>query len=73
MPLFFFDVLDDGNSVADEWGIELSDIHEAARQAQSLIVDIGRERLPSGGRRDICVKVKCEGRPCFSATLTVRG
>ncbi|MGI3903950.1 MAG: DUF6894 family protein [Janthinobacterium lividum] len=73
MPLFYFDVVDDGSMVSDDWGIELNDMDEAARQAQALIVDIARERLPSDGRKDVSVDVRCDGRNRFQARLTIRG
>ncbi|MGI3903605.1 MAG: DUF6894 family protein [Janthinobacterium lividum] len=73
MPLYYFDVVDDEQSVADEWGIELADDLEASEQALSLLPDIARNRLPRGDRRDISVLVRCGGgEPCFRATLIIR-
>ncbi len=74
MPLFYFDVTDDGNSTRDEWGIDLEDLSEARDQAQALVPDLAREFLPKEDRRDISVIVRCsEGRPCYKVTLTIAG
>lgn len=74
MPLFYFDVVDDGKATPDEWGIELEDITEARDQAQALVPDLAREKILTGDRKDISVIVRCsEGRPCYRTTLTIQG
>ncbi len=73
MPHFYFDIVDDGRGVSDEWGVDFVDVLEAGRQAQSLAVEIARERLAVDGQRDIVVTVRCDGRDRYKARLTIRG
>ncbi len=74
MPLYYFDVIDDGRSFSDECGIELEDQLEVRQQAQALLPHLARERLPIEDRRDLSVIVRgSEGQHCYKATLTIRG
>jgi hypothetical protein len=74
MPLFYFDLVDDEESLPDNCGIELADVVEARIQAQALLPDIAREKLPDGDRRDLSVTVRSsEGLCCYKAVLTIQG
>ena len=76
MPCLFiyFDLTDDGQSFHDECGIELDDLSEARVQAQALLPNLAREKVPTKNQIDIAVIVRCdEGRQCYKAALTIQG
>jgi hypothetical protein len=59
MPLFYFDVVDDGEpSVPDVIGTDLKDRSVIPAEAQSLISTIARDRLPDGLERRFSVSVR---------------
>lgn len=73
MPVFYFDILDDGQAFPDLCGVEMADLFEARDQAQGLLPDLARDRLPKGNRRDLRVSVRCgDGKRCFTARLIVQ-
>ena len=74
MPLYYFDVSDDGQSFPDEWGIDLDTIDEARAQAQALLPHLAREGLPKDDRRELSVNVRSSEGPCrYRVTLTIQG
>ncbi len=74
MSVYYFDVVDDTQSFPDQFGMDLQDLSEAREQAQALLPDIARKRLPTGDRRDVSIVVRCsEGRRCYRATLAIHG
>lgn len=62
MPLYYFDIIDDGICNHDEFGIELADIHEAREQAQALLPDIARTEMPGGENHTFVCEVREEER-----------
>ena len=73
MSHFFFDVTDDGRpNVADAIGTELAR-EEIPAEAQMLIANIARDRLPDGVHRNFAVTVRdAESRAVYRAALTLR-
>jgi hypothetical protein len=73
MPLFYFDVVDDCEpSSPDVLGTNLADMSEIPAEAQSLIANIARDRLPAGLIRNFFVSVRNdEGRILFTAELSL--
>ena len=67
-------MIDDGQAIPDQWGVDLADLSEARQQAQALLPNIARERLPTKNRRDLSVVVRfSEGQPCYKLALTIEG
>ena len=59
MPLFYFDVYDNGQANVDEVGTELPDIHAARTEAVATLTSIADDRLPDDGpERDIAIDVR---------------
>ena len=72
MPHYFFDVFDGEQFWEDDFGVDLADLYHARAQAQSLLPDLAREKMPDGDRRDVSVVVRChEGRCRYKATLSL--
>ena len=74
MPLFYFDIYDDGKLARDEFGVELDSLYEAREQAIALLPDLARDGLPDGDSHDFTAVVRCTGgRVRYEATLSFRG
>lgn len=74
MPLYFFDIEDNGETSHDIFGIELANLYEARDQALSLLPDLARDHAVEEKRRIITAVVRCqEGRERYRTTLTVNG
>lgn len=74
MPRYFFDLIDDGRRAPDKFGEDLIDLTEASDQAQVLVVDIARERMPDGQARDYWCEVRDEaGVVIYTAHLSFEG
>jgi hypothetical protein len=75
MPLFFFDVTDDGMSRSpDDIGTEHPNQECIPAEAADLLTNIARDNLPDGSHRAFSVSVRdSEGRVIYKATLTLQG
>ena len=74
MPRYFFDVRDSGRFTPDEAGEDFVDFEEARAQAQVLLPDIAREKLPDGDLHQISCDVRDEaGMLVYRGELTFRG
>ena len=58
MPLYYFDIIDDGTMHRDEFGADLPGFEEARQQAQSLLPDIARDELPDGDEHTFVCEVR---------------
>ena len=56
----FFDVREGARFIPDYEGLELANLDRAEREATKAVAEIGRDRLPSGGARDIGIEVRDE-------------
>ena len=74
MPLYFFDVIDNGVLNRDEFGVDLEGFQDARDQAIALLPDIARAELPDGERHTFACWVRDErGRVIYRGTLTYEG
>ena len=74
MPLYFFDVVDNGVVSRDEFGVELTGFDEARGEAIVLLPDIARDELPDGERHVFACWVRDErDRVVYRGTLTYQG
>ena len=74
MPLYFFDIIDDGAVNRDEFGVELKGHDEARDQAIGLLPDLAREELPNGEHHVFACSVRDErDRIVYEGKLTFRG
>ena len=74
MPLYYFDLADNGAVVTDDFGVELEDLFEAREQAIALLPDMARDELPDGERHEFSAVVRCEdGRVRYVAKLVFTG
>lgn len=74
MPLFFFDVCDNGTLERDEFGVELDSLDEARNQAIALLPEIAREETADGEHRTITATVRCHrGHVRYRTSLTIDG
>ncbi|WP_230532402.1 DUF6894 family protein [Microvirga roseola] len=62
MPRFYFDVREGARLTPDEDGLEFDSLDAAEHEAACTAAEIGRDRLPTGGSREITVEVKNEHR-----------
>jgi hypothetical protein len=75
MPLFFFDVTDDGAPRSpDGIGTEHPNKECVPAEAADLLANIARDHLPDGSHRSFSVSVRdSEGRVLYKATLALDG
>ena len=74
MPLFFFDIDDDGTLDRDEFGVELKSLEEARDQAIALLPDIARDQATDSEHRTITAVVRCHlGHVRYRTSLTING
>ena len=74
MPLYFFDVFDNGVVVTDEFGIELDNVLEARHQAIAILPDMARNELPDGDQHEFKAVVRDQGgHALYVAKLTYCG
>ena len=75
MPQFFFDIYEDDKMHKDEEGVELSDIADVRKQAQTVLPEIAYHEIPKDGdRKTYVVLVRDEdGQAIYSATLHYAG
>lgn len=73
MPRFYFDVYENGELTTDDEGVDLKGLREARAQAQTLLPDLARDRLPDGDRQDFTIVVRCrEKRIRLLTTMSIR-
>jgi len=60
MPRFYFDVREGASFAPDEEGLEFASLDAAERMAAEAAAEIGRDRLPKGGARNITIEMKNE-------------
>lgn len=53
MPMFFFDLEQDGKVESDEVGTDLPDMQAARNEAIETLVEIAKDFLPSDGPRKV--------------------
>ena len=74
MPLYFFDVIDNGALSRDDYGIELASFEEARDQAQVLLPDMARTELPGCDQHTFVCEVREEMRGLvYRGSLTYQG
>ncbi len=74
VPMYYFDIDENGESSRDMFGVELANLYEARDQALSLLPDLASDRAVNGEHRTITAVVRCyEGRQRYRTTLTVDG
>lgn len=57
MPLYYFDVLRNGDAVIDGHGHDLVDAQHAHKEAVRTLAEMGAEEIPKDGRLDLAVAV----------------
>lgn len=73
MPLFYFDVRDGQRFIPDEEGTDLSDLDAAERDAAEAAAEIGRDLLPPGKVRSVCIDVRNEhGQRVLTVTVALQ-
>jgi hypothetical protein len=76
MPLFFFDVADDGDKprAPDHMGTEHPSKECIPAEAADLLVGMARDHLPDGPNRSFSVSVRdSDSRVIYKATLSLAG
>ena len=73
MPVFFFDIWEDGAFAQDEEGSEHLDIDSAQREAAETAASIARDLLSRGAIRSVAVEVRNgHGERLLTATVSIR-
>ena len=62
MPHFYFDVREGAQFIPDDEGLEFDTLDAAEYEAARTAAEIGRDRLPKGGAREVTVELKNEHR-----------
>jgi hypothetical protein len=65
MPLYFFDVTDNGRGFRDTEGTELADLEAPRQEALATLGEIARDKLPDRDRREFAITHRVEGRYTF--------
>src|SRR4051812_16769076 len=71
MPLYFFDVTDNGRGFPDTEGTELADLEAARQEALATLGEIARDKLPDGDRREFAIKIRDGDGALMRATLSL--
>jgi hypothetical protein len=71
MPLYFFDVTDNGSGLPDTEGTELADLEAARQEALATLGEIARDKLPDGDRREFVIKIRDGDTSLMRATLSL--
>jgi hypothetical protein len=71
MPLYFFDITDNGKGFPDTEGTDLADLETAREEALATLGEIARDRLPDGDRREFVIKVRDGDGALMRATLSL--
>jgi hypothetical protein len=62
VPRFYFDVREGAQFIPDDEGLEFDSLDDAEQEAAITAAEIGRDRLPKGGAREVTVELKNEHR-----------
>ena len=60
VPRFYFDIREGTRFIPDNEGLEFDSLDAAEREAAEAAAQIGRDKLPKGGTRDITIEVRNE-------------
>jgi hypothetical protein len=72
MPRYFFDVVEDGTTFADEEGLEFRDLAAARADVLRTLGELAREKLHSD-HQSLTIRVRDGGQePVWTASLTLR-
>jgi hypothetical protein len=72
MARFFFDIHDGENFTPDREGLELADLEAAKAEAKRALLDMVKDNMPDGDRRDFTVDVKnAAGQIVWRVTLSL--
>jgi hypothetical protein len=71
MPLYFFDVTDNGRGFPDTEGTDLADLEKAREEALATLGEIARDKLPDGDRREFVIKIRDGDGSLMRATLSL--
>jgi hypothetical protein len=72
MPRFYVDIREGARFVADEEGLDFKDLAHAEREACVTVAEIGRDKLPKGGLREITAEVRNEhGQRVLTVALSL--
>ena len=69
MPRYFFDISDNGETAADEIGMELSGLQAAEIEAANSLADLARNMAPDDQRHDVEIVVRTDQGPLFKAAF----
>ena len=71
MPLYYFDIIDNGVLCRDEVGTELANFDEAREHAQALLPHMARFKRPYGDEFTLECELRERNRePIYRGTLT---
>ena len=74
MPIFYFDIYDNGQLSRDDHGFDLETVGEARAQAIALLPNLARDELPDGEHHSfVCVVRDAGDAPLYRASLTFEG
>jgi len=72
VPRFYFDLREGPRFIPDDEGLEFADLDAAEREAAEAAAEIGRDKLPKGGVRDVTVEVRNEhGQRVLTVTISM--
>jgi hypothetical protein len=72
MPRFFFDIHDSEDFTPDYIGMELEGLEAAKAEAKRALLDMLKDTMPDGDRRDVTVDVKnAAGQIVWRITLSL--
>ena len=69
MPHYFFDIQENGETAADEVGMELADLQAAEIEAAQSLADVAKNIPPGLDRHDIEIAVRTDEGPLFKAAF----
>ena len=70
MPLYFFDIRDNGDFIEDDKGVEFPDLEAVKIEAARSLAEIARDVLPGSVKRNLAVEVRDEHGPVLRAIMT---
>lgn len=71
MPMYYFDVRENGCFIPDRIGTELDDVAAAEREAAEAAAAIARDRLPGSKAQTVRVEVRDATGHILTATATL--
>ena len=74
MPIFYFDIYDNGQLSRDDHGFDLETVAEARDQAIGLLPNLARDELPDGEHHSfVCVVRDAANAQLYRASLIFEG